>query len=268
MEPSPLDFGAATAVRRLSGDTFRADIPDGWSARRGAFGGLVLAAMLRAMERVEPDRRRLTRTLTGDLCAPVQPGPADIAVRTSRRGGSQTNLLAELRQGGDIKATASAVLSLPRPHAPPRAIDVVPDGAGWDETPAVESTPTVGSAFANYEYRAVMSGAAATHPDGAALDGWIRERRPLDRLDAPALVARLDAWWPTWFRLESERRPVATISFLAEILVDPRTIPPHLPLRYRATTAASGDGFTVELRELRHDGRIAALNQQMFAILG
>lgn len=266
MAPSAVDFAAATAVHRLTGDTFRADVPDGWGARRGAFGGVVLATMLRAMASVEPDPKRLTRTLTGDLCAPVQPGPAEIAVRTSRRGASQTNLVAELRQGPDLKATASAVLSLSRPHAPPVDPTVVaPGGPGWHDTPPMESTPTTGSAFINYEYRAVASD---SRPDGATLDGWIRERQPLAELDAPALVGRLDAWWPTWFQLAGGRRPVATISFLAEILVAPGTLPPEVPLRYRARTAASGDGFTVELRELWHEGRLVALNQQMFAVLG
>ncbi len=266
MEPPASDLATATAVHRLTADTFRANLPDDWQARRGAFGGVILATMLRAMESVESDSSRIARSLTGDLCAAVQPGPVEVAVRTTRRGGSQTNLVAELRQGTDLKATASAVLSLPRPHAPPvHTADVAPGGPDWRDTPPMESTPTTGSAFANYEYRAV---AGESRPDGAALDGWIRERLLLAVLDAPALVARLDAWWPTWFALPGARRPVATISFLAEFLVAPESLPAHVPLRYRARTVASNDGFTVELRELWHEGRLVALNQQMFAILG
>ena len=89
---------------------------------------------------------------------------------------------------------------------------------------------------------------------------------PLERLDAPALVGRLDAWWPTLFIIGSPR-PVATISFVAELLVEPATLPPTEPLRYRARMAGLHDGFFVELRELWSGDRVVALNQQTFAIL-
>jgi hypothetical protein len=85
-------------------------------------------------------------------------------------------------------------------------------------------------------------------------------------VDAPALIARLDAWFPTLFYY-AQPRPVATVSFVAQILADPATLPPADPLRYRARMAALNDGFFVELRELWRADRLVALNQQTFAII-
>jgi len=263
----PRDFLDYSAVTEASPSLFTTDIPDGWQQGRGAFGGLVLATLLRAIERGEPDRTRAARTLAGDLCGPALPGPASIAVRALRRGNNQSNLTAELTQAGVTVATASAVLSPPRAAAgaPPFAPPPPPPAPPWRDTPDLGVAPPMAAAFTqHYEYRA--AGAVFARGTEPVIDGFIRERVPLARLDAPALVGRLDAWWPTLFSI-SPPRPVATISFVAEILVDPATLPPEEPLRYRARMAALSDGFFVELRELWAGDRVVALNQQTFAIL-
>lgn len=244
----------------------RVDIPDGWQQGRGAFGGLVLATLLRAMERAEPDRPRATRTLTGDLCGPVLPGAADVAVQTLRRGNNQSNLAATLTQNGAVVAVATAVLSPPRLVGDaPRFTPAPPPALAWRDLPLLTVGPPTGPVFTqHYEYRSATSAFARGE---ARIDGFIRERALLASVDAPALVARLDAWWPTLFALGGAPRPVATISFTAQILVDPATVPPAEPLRYRARMEALHDGFFVELRELWHGERVVALNQQTFAIL-
>src|SRR5262249_29355603 len=117
------DFEAATAVEQLGEGTFRAVIPDGWQQGRGAFGGVVLATLLRAILRAEPDRHRAARTLAGDICGPVMPGPADVQIRGLRRGSNQSNFVAELSQGGAVLAIATAALCNGPPPSPqlPRA---------------------------------------------------------------------------------------------------------------------------------------------------
>jgi acyl-CoA thioesterase superfamily protein/acyl-Coa thioesterase superfamily protein len=259
------DFFAATALERIAPSSFRAQIPDGWQQGRGAFGGLVLAILLRAMEAAEPDRGRSARTVSGDLCGPALPGPADISVRVLRRGKNQTNVAAELRQDDQVLALASAVLSTPRPQPPSPVFEGAPADADWRGVPALEVAPPIGPAFAaHYEYRSDEPPFAVSGAPRIA--GWVRERKPLPRLDAPALIGRLDAWWPTLFHVAAPR-PVATVSFVAELLVDPATLPADEPLRYRARMAALHEGFFVELRELWQGERLVALNQQTFAII-
>jgi hypothetical protein len=60
-------FEIASAVEAVEPARFRAVVPDGWQQGRGAYGGLVLATLLRAIDEAEPDPRRAVRTLLGDL---------------------------------------------------------------------------------------------------------------------------------------------------------------------------------------------------------
>lgn len=282
---SNVSFLAASAVEPLSADRYRAVVPDGWQQGRAAFGGLVLGTLLRAIEHAEanttataarPSPPRATRTLTGDLCGPVLPGPVDITVHALRRGNNQSNLFAELTQQGAVLATATAVLSTARlsSTAGARAVPAfvppsLPPTAPWRDQPPSPIAPPVGPVFTqHYEYRALTGGPMGLDATGEAFaEGWIRERAVLPALDAPALIGRLDAWWPALFALDGAPRPVATVSFAAQILVDPASLPPDEPLRHRARLGALHDGFFVELRELWRGDQIVALNQQTFAIL-
>jgi hypothetical protein len=263
-----IDFARATAIHPTGDHTFRAEIPDGWQQGRGAFGGLVLAALLRAIEESEPDRARTARTLSGDLCGPVLAGPAEIRVRVLRRGSNQSNLAAELVQHGEVLATASAVLSAPRKATIAQPPLAPPPPETWSDAPVVPIGPPLGPVFTqHYEYRTrAPMPFASTRPEPIC-EGWIRERAPLAKLDAPALIGRLDAWWPTSFSVDPAPRPLATISFTAELLVDPATLVPGEPLRYRASMAALHEGFFVELRELWRGDRPVALNQQTFVLI-
>jgi hypothetical protein len=238
-------------------------VPDGWQQGRGAFGGLVLATLLRAIEHAEPDRARTVRALTGDLCGPVLAGPATLRVEVLRRGNNLSNIDARLVQDGQVQARASAVLSAPRADAtlrrPPRA----PEAPPWRDLPEFPIGPPVGPVFtAHFEYRSAIDFMTA---DGSETLGWLRLRRPPATLDAAAVVAMLDAWWPAIF--SGSARPMATVSFTAELLSAPAELPPDVPLLYRGRVIALHEGFCVEFRELWHQQTLVAMNQQTFAIL-
>lgn len=263
-----VDFARASAVELVGDGVFRAEIPDGWQQGRGAFGGLVLATMLRAIERSEKDGARATRTLSGDLCGPVLPGVAAIRVRELRRGANQSNFTAELVQNGEVQATATAVLSAPRKVTMARPTLDAPAPQDWVALPVLPMGVAPTPVFTqHYEYRSQqVPPFQGVHPDPTC-DGWIRERSTLAALDGPAMIGRLDAWWPTAFGLGTGPRPMATISFTAELLADPASLDPAQPLRYRARMAALHEGFFVELRELWQADRPVALNQQTFVVI-
>lgn len=262
-------FEEASAVERIDDDVFRARIPDGWQQGRGAFGGLVLGTLLRAIEQCEPEPGRSVRVLTGDLCGAVLPGEAEIQVARLRRGGRVTYLDAQLRQQAQVMARASAVLASSRDDvvAPALPAPAPPVPPPWDSVAPVAVQPPFGPAFARfYEYRPTgpVPFAGGAEPITA---GWIREQTPPDRLDAPALIGRLDAWWPAMFSVTSQPRASATVTFTAELLYDPATLPAGEPLFYRAHVAAVHEWMFVEFRELWHQGRLVAMNQQTFALL-
>lgn len=263
-------FEEASAVERIADDVFRARIPDGWQQGRGAFGGLILGTLLRALEQSEPEPGRTVRVLTGDLCGAVLPGEAEIHVAVLRRGGRVTYLDAQLRQQAQVMARASAVLASSRDDvvAPALPAPAPPSPPPWQSVAPAPVKPPIGPAFARYyEYRPTgpLPFTGGAEPVTA---GWIREQSPPERLDAPALIGRLDAWWPAIYSVTKQPRAGATVTFTAELLCDPATIPATEPLFYRAHAAAVHEWMFVEFRELWHQDRLVAMNQQTFALLG
>jgi len=231
MGPSS-SFEIATAVEQVGERTFQAVIPDEWQQGRGAFGGLVLGMLLRAILRLEPDAQRAARTLVGDISGPVLPGPADIQVRELRRGSNQSNFVAELAQGGAVLAVGSAVLSKARPSTRQFTKATPPPAEDWQSSPLLPFAPPLGPPFAqHYEYRLAGPWPFSGHPV-PELGGWVREQTLLSRLDAPALIGRLDAWFPTLFVIESQPRPCATVQFMPSC----SPIPLHSIRRFRSAT--------------------------------
>jgi hypothetical protein len=264
--PSP--FEVHTSLTALDPLRYVAVIPDGWQQGRGAFGGLVLAVLLRAMMRGEPDARRAVRSLSGDVCAPVLPGPAAVEVTVLRRGRALTNLDARMVRDGEVLARASAVLSEPRPFHLDATPDAPPAPRDWRAIEPAPVGPPVAPVFTqHYAFRNLGALPFSGHAR-AETEGFIAPRVAPEALDAPAVVGLLDAWWPAVFAACDGPRAAVTTSFTAQFLADAAALDPRAPLRYRARAVAASEGFSVEFRELWSGDALVALNQQTFAMLG
>ena len=267
-------FEEATALESVepSGETsearvFRALVPDGWQQGKGAFGGVVIGILTRAILASEGDAARRLRSLTADLCAPLLPGPAEVRVTLLRRGASMSFVEARLTQAGVVVARASAALSATRAIAPAAITYAPPRRPPYDDALLVPVAPPLGPVFAErYEYRSTgpLPFAGGAEP---AAEGWLREKRTPSVLDEAAIVGLLDAWWPTVFAVDTRPRAVATVGYTMQLLVDPRTLPPAEPLFYRARGVAGADNFFIEMRELWAGDDVVAMNQQTFALL-
>jgi acyl-CoA thioesterase len=263
------------SLPRPDGDGFRLDVPPGWRQGRGAFGGLSVAAAVRAIELRVGDPRRKVRSVTAELAAPVEAGPAEIAVDVLRGGSSVTVARAALRQAGETRAHAVAVLAASRPAAaqlawrdlePPRAppwaeVEIAPIGAPVEGAPWPEFAQ-------HFEYR-VVEGVPFT--GGAARTiGWIRPRAavaPAQR-DAGYLAALADVWYPAAMVRARAPRPMATIAFTLDLVGALDGLDPEAPLLYRGTAPVCADGYFLETRELwGEDGRLVAINHQTFAVI-
>lgn len=263
-----MTFEIASRVTLGAPSTFSIELPDGWQQGRGAFGGLVLATLLRAIEASEADKARTVRSLIGDLAGPVLPGAAEIVVTALRRGANQSNVRADLRQNGEILAFASAVLSTPRkegiPNFRPRIEKPPAPETGLFLPPEAPGKPVFLQHFEQHVTGPLPWSGAKT-PEAA---GWIRLREMPSVIDAPLLVAYLDSYWPACFAVFDAPRPMATISFTAEILCDPTKLDPKAPYFYRARTIAEHEGFQLEERMLYDaEGLLIAANQQTFCVI-
>jgi Thioesterase-like superfamily len=263
-----MSFEVASRVERLSDGLFRAQIPDGWQQGRGAFGGLVVGVLARAAIASEGDVQRSLRSVTADIFAPVLPGPADVRIEVLRRGKNLTSIDARLIQGGALLARASVALGTPRKTslahvpalAPPTTVD-------WNSLPTIPIGAPMGPVFAHhYEYRS--SGPMPMAGGGKAeTTGFVREKACTTPLDAPAVIALLDAFWPAIYSVETQFHSVATVSFSAELLLDPRELSPAEPLQHVARLAGFDAGYMTEFRELWCGQRLVAMNQQVMALL-
>lgn len=267
---------AATGAGAPSERTFRWRIPEGWEQGAGAFGGLVVAALIRAIEQSEPDASRRLRTVTGDLCAPALAGDSEVRVRVLRRGKAMTFLDAVLVQKGtDVVARASGTLGASRDLEPsaiearggvrPAATDAI-SYRPWRDV-AVYTMPPGGPAFArHYEVRPT-AGLPFARASEALVAGWTREVEPLDRLDAASVAARMDAWWPALFPAESKPRMAATVAFTLVFVADPRRLSPTEPSFRQGRVHSLHDGFFVESRDLWCGEGLVLTSQQTFAVL-
>lgn len=261
-------FETHTRVTAIDPLRYAAVIPDGWQQGRGAFGGLVLGVLLRAMMGAESDAQRAVRSVSGDVCAPVLPGSVEVEVTVLRRGRALTNLDARMVRDGEVLARASAVLSEARslhldatPDAPPSARD-------WRSIEPATIEPPFAPVFTqHFEFRNAGPMPFSSHPR-AETDGFVSERVRPEALDAPALLGVLDAWWPAVFTSCDGPRAAVTTSFTAQFVADPSKLDASEPLRYRARAVAAWEGFSVEFRELWSGDALVALNQQTFAMLG
>lgn len=252
---------------RLAVDRYQLDVEASWRQGRGAFGGLVIGALIRAIEQHAGDPARQLRSVTAELPGPVEPGTAEISVETLRAGKNVSTARAALAQHGETRAHAVAILAAARPSAQTIAWNdlVMPSAPPWQDVPVV---PNGGwPEFAqHFEYR-VLEGIPASGGPARAL-GYVRPRDAGSARDAVYIAAMADAWWPAALVRFTAMRPIATIAYTLDIVAGVAGLDPDAPLLYRATVPVCSEGYFLETRELwGADGRLVAINQQTFAII-
>lgn len=261
------DLTIASTPSQEAPGRFVLRVPDGWQQGRGAFGGLVLGALARAIEVTEPDPSRALRAFTGEIAGPVLVGDAAIEITELRRGSGLSSWNAILTQEGQPLARASAVLAKSRTpgpaslHIPPPSI---PSFAEVPVTP-LEQAPFVPAFSKHMEFR--VSGAFPfTGAKEPVAEGWIRAKRTPPKLGGPEIVALADAWWPAGLTSATAPRPAGTVMFCLQVLLPDTPLDPGSPLFHRGRLIAEHGGFMAEARELwTADGRLVALNQQTIA---
>ena len=239
-------------------------VRDGWRQGRGAYGGLTIAAAVRAIEQRIADPRRTVRSVTAEIPAPTLAGDVSIDVEILRSGSSVSVARAALRQHGEVTTHAVAVVGAAREHADPMTwCELAPPAAPpWTSVEPLAGFP--GPEFAqHFEWR-VVAGAPFT---GGAPEtvGWVRALAPGAARDAAYLAAMIDVWYPAVLVRAPAMRPMGTIAFTLEVVALPVG---DAPLLYRGRVEVARDGYFLERRELwSEDGRLLAINHQTFAVI-
>jgi acyl-CoA thioesterase len=265
------DLSAALDAVRLDDVTFRLAIEDGWQQGRGAYGGLVIGALVRAAMAAMDDPLRHPRTVTAELLGPVLPGDATLKVEPLRRGagvvGVRVRLLQAPTPGAPVEELCQAVIvfAKDRPMTPTWRHLTPPLLPAWRDVPAVALPSELAPAFTrHFEFRPYgvlpYSGAPV-----ATAEGFVRPLRT-STVDAAVVTACADAWWPAMLSLFQAPRPAATITFMLE-LYDVCAITDE-PLWHEGRSDVAAAGYASERRALwTPSGQLVALNHQVFAII-
>ncbi|HEY4057899.1 MAG TPA: thioesterase family protein [Kofleriaceae bacterium] len=251
----------------IAGDHFAFDVPANWKQGRGLFGGLGIAAMIRAIETRVADPHRKVRTVTAELAGPVLAGASEISVEILRAGSSVTVARAVLSQEDVVKTHVVAVLAADRKASVDEWQKLsAPPASSWTQLAPVVWTPAFPEFAQHLEYR-ISEGIPGTQKEPTCI-GYVRPRDPGEARDAAYIAAMCDAWWPAALVAFKAMRPLATITYTLEIVNDLEGLPPDEPLLYRGTVPVMHDGYFQEERELwGTDGRLVARNHQTFAVI-
>ncbi len=244
------------------------EVPDGWRQGRGAWGGLVVAAAVRAARAAGDDSHPL-REISVHMVGPVLAGPARVTCTLVRRGSATAVWhVAIASSDGDYWATATVVFG------GARALDVdghptlrMPAAADWQELAPLKLEPPLAPEFLQHLAVRPISGYPYSGT-GEDVLGWVAPAISLSSYDDATLVGLVDGLWPAALVQVSSARPMATLSFSATLLVDATSVDASAPLLHRGRMLGLAEGYSTESRELwTPDGRLAVHNSQVIAII-
>jgi acyl-CoA thioesterase len=203
---------------------------------------------------------RPLRSVSVHYLSPPQAGAAEVHVEPDRHGRSVSFVRGQLRQQGRTLATATAVfaddrsgLELDRVE-PPR----VPPPDELEPLPADPSDPPL---VAQLDYRPALGAPRFSGADEALAGGWLRFRDERD-LDAAALVALCDAWFPPAFAVASG--PLALPTLELTVHLRGRVPRPRDWTLGRFGTRLARDGFLEETAEIfSREGELLAESRQL-----
>ncbi len=262
------DFLSYSTPAHIDAGRYTWQVPDGWQQGRGAFGGLVLAGLIRAFENEVAAGDQELRAVSATLCGPLLAEEADIRVEELRAGSNTTTLAARITQPDGLKAHASALFGRRRVEDGDWNTFEAPEFGDWRAVDVVELQPPMAPTFTSHMEFRPLEGTPFSGGTEREVVGWVRLREPGLHRDAALLGALMDAHWPAAFATTDRMRPMATVTFSMQFPGSFEGLDADAPVFYRGRCPVSRDGYMVEFRELwGEDGRLLGLNQQTMCII-
>lgn len=268
-----VSFAADTAVTRVDGRTFAAEVIPGWDIAGNANGGYLLAIIARAVAEAtgNPD----PVTISAHYLAPGTPGPVTVDVDVVRSGGRHATATATLRdaEARPLIVTVATTTDLSRAEGP-ELVDADPPAMPGPEACVAMAPPDDPTASGDggasgppsFMHRVDLR----LHPDDAwfardqvsgkaRVRGWFRlhDDEPLDTI---GLLVALDGFPPTIFNASLPVGWTPTIELTAHL----RARPPTGWLRCAFSTRFVTGGYLEEDGEVwGDDGRLIAQSRQL-----
>ncbi|HLL02519.1 MAG TPA: thioesterase family protein [Myxococcaceae bacterium] len=263
-------FLTATAVTPLGEGRFRSRFEAPWYQGRGAFGGVVAAQLLRAMEHEVADPRRPVRSFTVHFCAPAVEGEAQVQARIERTGKVVSYATARTENAAGVVAVASATFGGARAGTP-SYFDMKPPEVPRPETVNVVPEDVPMPTFCQFfEYRFCV-GSVPYSGEEPRTGGWIRPKGPALVLDAPLCVGLMDSYPPSVLATVDFTKAAASVDLTIHFLHALPRPGEQAGAQYLRTGHSrwAGEGFSEDYQELwTEDGTLLAQCRQLVAVLG
>ncbi len=208
-----MDFDALIGWEEVEEGVFEGSFPEEWYQGRGAFGGVVVAAMIRGLEAVVNDESKRLRSMQVQFCGPLVAEKARLEVEIQRRGSSVINASAKIVQKGEVKTTALALYGGMRNSAIDFEAREMPDVPPPEEVDPAPESPLFPKFSRHYEYRFCNGAIPYTGSEEATGGGWCRPIGDTKAADEARVAALLDAWAPAILARATAPTPAATISW-------------------------------------------------------
>ena len=238
-----------------------------WSGFGGAHGGLMVAALGRAMEAAA---ERPLRAIHADLLSGVRPGTLDVGVSVDRAGRSVTYASTSGSQDGTLRLRATGVLGGAGGELAERLTFTdqalaMPNVPGPDEVP--EWRVDDGPALRTVRFRPATANRplAGERPEFHVWLALVGDDRPLDPW---RLLMLCDAPAPGLYGIVPEPLALPTVELTAQLLPAAREPAGRWALA-RMRTVVSAEGWSVDDCELWDEaGRPLLTSRQTRRVLG
>lgn len=237
-----------------------------WANMVGPYGGITAAQLLH-VAMADPQCLGEPLALTVNYAGPVADAPFEIVARAARTNRSTQHWTIEQHQDGALCTTASAVFAARRStwSAPELSMPAVPP----PEAVAPETRRPPVEWPQRYDFRFVEGG----WPDyrnpqelaGSRTVLWVRDQ-PERPLDAPALAAVADVFYPRVFRRRQRFTPAGTVSITTYFHADAAAYAAQGSRHVLAVAHGRRftNGFFDQTAELwSHDGHLLASSHQI-----
>jgi acyl-CoA thioesterase len=263
-------FAHTSRITPTADGAFEGRIDASWYQGRGAFGGLLAALFVRAIEAKAGADGRPFRTLTCHFCAPAQAGPARIEVEIPRASSAVSHFTARMIQDDGVVAIATATRA--RAHD----VGVAFCDRRMPEAPPPEDTHSLdlsagGPVFAqHFDFRFAYGSAPFSGASKAAFGGWLRHRSS-GALDPALAAAYADAWMPAVFTRFTEFRPCATVTLTYHFFTDFTSgveASPGDPVLVTSRSDVVAGGYAEQCNEVwTRSGALVMTGVQLLAII-
>jgi hypothetical protein len=232
-----------------------------------------------ASQEVNTDKTPVVRSVSGAMSGPLLVGTAHLYVRVIRAGSNVTTIGVDLCNTGANDISASALVVLGTARASARDVG----GPEWNFAPSADVAAVLqagvpdgpdfnfaglGPEFLSHLGAKPTQSFPGQHDPHATTMGWLRLINAEIEADATWLTALTDAWWTVALVGTDGTRPVATVSFHADLIADPSTLDPTTYLLHVGRAHGASEGYVAESRELwSPTGELVARCNQTVAVI-